>query len=108
MRYEGKHNYFKDMAHRVKCFKNIPKTMADRHQGMLCYHLNSGGHFAKNIMTGPGVAINVLLIIKFTLIYTASTVEISSLPYKEQVLGKLPNCTEESIITRYACTTMSI
>ena len=55
MRYEGKHNYFKDMAHRVKCFKNIPKTMACRHQEMLCYHLNSGNAFAKNIMTGPGL-----------------------------------------------------
>ena len=28
MRFEAKHNYFKDLAHHVKCFKNIPKTMA--------------------------------------------------------------------------------
>lgn len=39
MRFEGKHNYFKDLAHRVKCFKNIAKTLATRHQHLMCYYL---------------------------------------------------------------------
>jgi hypothetical protein len=59
MRFEGKHNYFKDMAHRVKCFKNIPKTMAHRHQEQLCYYLNSSSDdspFVKEVMVGPGMA----------------------------------------------------
>ena len=37
MRFEGKHNYFKDLAHRVRCYKNIPKTLARRHQHMMSY-----------------------------------------------------------------------
>ena len=55
MRFESKHNYFKQLAHRVGCFKNIPKTMAQRHQEFLCYHLNcDNSPFAKNTMIGPG------------------------------------------------------
>lgn len=40
MRFEGKHNYFKDLAHRLKCFKNIPKSMAHHHQELMCYYVN--------------------------------------------------------------------
>ena len=55
---EGKHNYFKDLAHRVKCFKNIPKTLASRHLRLMCYWFaaNNSGHSAlfKDTMFGPG------------------------------------------------------
>lgn len=57
MRFEGKHSYFKDLAHRVKCFKNIAKTMAERHQELLCYYLNTENDvspFVKNTMVGAG------------------------------------------------------
>ena len=57
MRFEGKHNYFKDLAHRVKCFKNIPKTMALRHQNLMCYHFGTTSNrspFYKDHMLGPG------------------------------------------------------
>lgn len=55
MRFESKHNYFKELAHRVKCFKNIPKTMAQRHQEFMCYSLNGeNSPFSKENMTGPG------------------------------------------------------
>ena len=55
MRFESKHSYFKDLAHRVKCFKNIPYTMAERHQEAMCYHLNCAGEcnpLVKNTMVG--------------------------------------------------------
>ena len=55
MRFESKHNYFKDLAHRVKSFKNIPKTMAERHQEALCYHMRSTSHLGKNTHVGPGM-----------------------------------------------------
>ena len=42
MRFEGKHNHFKDLAHRVKCFKNTPKTLASRHQTLVCYVFAAG------------------------------------------------------------------
>lgn len=38
MRFEAKHSYFKSLAQRVKCFKNIEKTLADHHQSLMsCY-----------------------------------------------------------------------
>jgi len=37
MRYEAKHSFFKDLAHCVKCFKNITKTLTERHQNLVCY-----------------------------------------------------------------------
>ena len=40
MRFEGKHNYFKDLAQRTKCFKNITKSLSHRHQRLVCYHLS--------------------------------------------------------------------
>ena len=57
MRFESKHNYFKDLAHRVKNFKNISKTMAERHQEALCFLLRSslGAQLGKNTSVGPGM-----------------------------------------------------
>ena len=40
MRLEAKHSYFKTLAHRVRNFRNIPKTLAGRHQRLMCYYLN--------------------------------------------------------------------
>ena len=37
MRFEGKHSYFKDLAQRVRCYKNIPKTLSRCHQHMMSY-----------------------------------------------------------------------
>lgn len=57
MNFESKHNYFKDLAHRVKCFKNISKTMAERHQEFVCYLINSGTNcspFLTDSKTGTG------------------------------------------------------
>ena len=34
MRFEGKHSYFKDMARKIKNFKNLPLSLAERHQSM--------------------------------------------------------------------------
>ena len=34
MRFEGKHSYFKDIAHKTKNFKNLPLSLAKRHQSM--------------------------------------------------------------------------
>lgn len=45
LRFEGKHSYFKDIARRVMCFKNIPKTLYFHHQRLMCYYLNSDSAF---------------------------------------------------------------
>ncbi len=41
MRFEGRHGFFKDLAHRVKCFKNVAKTMACLNQEQVCYQMTS-------------------------------------------------------------------
>ena len=43
MRYEAKHSYFKRLAKNAYNFKNIAKTLAKRHQHLMCYYLSSTG-----------------------------------------------------------------
>jgi len=60
MRFEAKNSYFKDLAHRIKNFKNIPKSLAHRHQAWSCYiYSNSaaGGRIFKDFTTGPGMVL---------------------------------------------------
>ena len=54
MRFEGKHNYFKDLAQRTKCFKNIAKSLSHRHQRLVCYHLAKAQSLVKEMETGKG------------------------------------------------------
>lgn len=59
MRFEAKHNYFKTLAHGMFNFKNIAKTLAERHQKFQCYWLSQDGGFLRpSIEVGPGT-INV-------------------------------------------------
>ena len=51
MRFEAKHSYFKKIGHVVRNFKNIPKTIAERHQTQMCYEL-SQADFAKQFCYG--------------------------------------------------------
>ena len=56
LRFEGKHSYFKDIARRINCFKNIPITLAFHQQRLTCYYVNSGELFIENdIQAGPGM-----------------------------------------------------
>lgn len=41
MRFEGKHSFFKNVAHHTKCLKNVALTLAKKHQLMIAYHLHS-------------------------------------------------------------------
>lgn len=41
MRFEAKHNFFKQVAHHTNCFKNIPPTLAAKHQQVIAYHINA-------------------------------------------------------------------
>ncbi len=52
MRYEGKHNYFKDLAQKTKCFKNICKSLAERHQRYLCYQFLASNTLSKEMEIG--------------------------------------------------------
>ncbi len=54
MRFEARHNFFKQLSHIVCNFKNMCKTMAFRNQMMLCYRLLTESIFSKNTEFGPG------------------------------------------------------
>lgn len=41
MRFEAKHSFFKQVARHTNCFKNIPCSLAIKHQFMLAYHTHS-------------------------------------------------------------------
>lgn len=40
MRFKVKHSFFKQIAHHTNCFKNIPFTLAVKHQQIIAYHIN--------------------------------------------------------------------
>ena len=37
MRYEAKHSFFKHLANILGNFKNVAKTLSERHQTFMCY-----------------------------------------------------------------------
>ena len=45
MRFEGKHRFFKRVIHDTQNFKNVLKTLANRHQHMMAYHLSAPSFF---------------------------------------------------------------
>ena len=55
MRYEAKHSYFKDLAQKIKCFKNISKSLAERHQRLVCYQFLGSQSLVKEMVTGKGI-----------------------------------------------------
>ena len=53
MRFEAKHRYFKHIAKAMGNFKNIPKTLAFRHQRYMSYVLNTETYCKDSIEVGP-------------------------------------------------------
>ena len=41
MRFEAKHSFFKQIIRHTSCFKNVPLSLASKHQLMIAYHLSS-------------------------------------------------------------------
>ena len=54
MRFKGKHNYFKDLSQKTKCFKNIAKSLAHRHQKLVSYQLSKSQSLIKEMEIGKG------------------------------------------------------
>ena len=59
MRYEAKHNYFKDLANKTKCFKNICKSLAYRHQYLVCYQTFSPQSVVKDMQIRRRVLLSI-------------------------------------------------
>lgn len=41
MRFEAKHSFFKQVIRHTSCFKNVPLSLASKHQMMIAYHLSA-------------------------------------------------------------------
>ncbi len=55
MRFEPKHDYFRRLGQGMTNFKNLPKTLAVRHQCLQCYWLCEEDVYLKPVPeTGPG------------------------------------------------------
>ncbi len=54
MRFEARHNFFKQLSHIICNFKNICKTMAFRNQMKLCYCFLTDSIFSTNTELGSG------------------------------------------------------
>ena len=70
MRMEGKISYFKRAA-QTSNFKNVPYTVAKRHQRLLCGYLLSGNFFDQQLQMGPGLYNNLELIFPIPLAYSS-------------------------------------
>uniref|UniRef100_A0A1X7VSK8 Uncharacterized protein n=1 Tax=Amphimedon queenslandica TaxID=400682 RepID=A0A1X7VSK8_AMPQE len=79
MRFEGKHNLFKDVAHRLMCYCNIEKSMAEQHQLYLLFIQMSG--YDKRATVG-----------------TISQVLVSDTAYKFKIQLKFPTLTDSCAI----------
>lgn len=56
MRFEAKHSFFKQVARHTNCFKNIPLSLATKHQFMLAYHTQTS-NFKKSHLEVTDVSI---------------------------------------------------
>jgi len=61
-RFESKHGYFKDITVRMKCRKNILKTLAKKHQYKHCLYLHDSASYLhkQHISTSGGRLVSVL------------------------------------------------
>jgi len=55
MRFEVKHNYFKDLAQKRKQFKNKAKCLPYHHQQLVCYQLSKSKSLGKEMETSEGI-----------------------------------------------------
>lgn len=59
MRFEGKHRFFKRVVHDTQNFKNVLKTLANRHQHMMAYHLSAPAFFKPHLQASTVTSVLV-------------------------------------------------
>ena len=101
---EAKHSYFKQIA-QIGNFKNIPYSVAVRHQRLLCAHLQGRFFDYEDLQSGPCIYL-------FT--YTSNVAHIFYFPgglpnkfqdepnyIKDAVITCFPSMSSESVVVRY-------
>lgn len=49
MRFEAKHRFFKQIVKHTSCYKNVPLTLASKHQLMISFHISSPSYGKCNL-----------------------------------------------------------
>ncbi|KAL7877515.1 hypothetical protein SRHO_G00041580 [Serrasalmus rhombeus] len=62
MRFEAKHSFFKNIVKHTRCFKNVPLTLASKHQMMIAFHIHSPsyGKSTLDVSSVSAVPIDIL------------------------------------------------
>ena len=55
MRMEAKNAYFKKLAVATGNFKNVPYSVAKRHQQLMCSYLQCEDFFERKVIKSPGI-----------------------------------------------------
>ena len=58
---EAKHSFFKRIAQQQGNFKNVPLSVAKRHQRLMCALLNNADFFDKSIILSSGMLMTIKL-----------------------------------------------
>lgn len=104
MRYEAKHSYFKHLARVLGNFKNIPKTLADRHQQYMCYNMSDPTRYLKyhlEYSSGKEMAIYGSI----DIFYIGRPVKVKELHYSDSLLRF---ATEDTALQRYALASLKV
>lgn len=104
MRFEGKHKFFKQVIRNTKNFKNVPQTLAVRHQRMMAYNVDSSSFFKPSIQMDK---VTVTLVSSFpeniqnllkqryaaqNTVLVASSVSIDSIKYSPDMIVSVGAC----------------
>ena len=108
MRFEGKHNYFKDLAHRVKCvlrpFRRLWLIVPKSWYAIISIVAVMAVCSVKRIKQAQVHACAWIFskVLKLYFSKNAAAVSIvNTLKYKERIVAEFPDITAESEVTRY-------
>ena len=105
MRMEAKNSYFKKIA-RIGNFKNIPYSVAKRHQRLLCAYLQGQFFTHDELQCGPCEYIIIIIIIVGNYLHQptyflgkgANSLNEENL--KEEILRLLPETGSDAVVSR--------
>ena len=101
MRFEGKHNYFKDLAHRIKQFKNIAMSLSHRHQQLVCYQLSKSQSLVKGMQTSKCI-LHIYLLMFNIYMHTGHQSKVNELEYGDLLVEACLVVNGETEIHRYS------
>ena len=101
MQFEGKHNYFKDLAYQIKHFKNIAMPLSHRHQQLVCYQLSKSQSLVKGMQTSKCIFHSYLLMFNVYM-HTGHQCKVNESEYGDLLVEAYLVVNSETEIHRYS------